>query len=218
MGGFYVRRSISVAFNNKRPFLLRVYKENYNRPVANVCFKTSNCQKRTWNQVRKSTSCELSPNVKYTTLNSLHMVWEACSYLESPPLPFDPVQNERIHPSVEVGEIKENSSESNNCKGNEFQNPEENTSPRPPYLGWGKKASYPGHNSISFSSKCRERSSGEKSKVLSNKRSFQGCNVLTAPSSSSSSSSSPTIHYHCLQARHSQMHRSAIFSTDKINK
>lgn len=40
-------------------------------------------------------------------------------------------------PAVEVGERKENSSESNNCKGNEFQNPEEDTSPRPAYLrGW----------------------------------------------------------------------------------
>lgn len=133
---------------------------------------------------------------------------EACSYLESPSqLPFDPVKNEKIHPTVEVGEIKENSSESNNCKGNEFQNPEEDTSPRPPYLGVKKNTSYPGHNSISFSSKCRERSSGEKSKVLSNKRSFQECNVLTVPSFS-------TINYHCLQACHSEMHRSAI-STDK---
>lgn len=74
-------------------------------------------------------------------------------------------------PPVEVGERKENSSESNNCKGNEFQNPEEDTSPRPAYLRGvgsgggglkGKKKSYPGHNSISFSSMCRERSSGEK--------------------------------------------------------
>lgn len=58
------------------------------------------------------------------TLNSLQGACEACSYLESPYLlPFDPVKNERIHLTVEVGEIKENSSESNNCKGNEFQNP-----------------------------------------------------------------------------------------------
>lgn len=65
---------------------------------------------------------------------------EACGYLESPSqLPFDPVKNEKIRPTVEVGEIKENSSESNNCKGNEFQNPEEDTSPRPPYLGVKKK-------------------------------------------------------------------------------
>ncbi len=70
------------------------------------------------------------------TLNSLQSVCEACSYLESPSLlPFEPVKYERIHPTVEVGEIKENSSESNNCKGNEFQNPEEDTSSRPPYLG-----------------------------------------------------------------------------------
>lgn len=40
-------------------------------------------------------------------------------------------------PAVEVGERKENSSESNNCKGNEFQNPEEDTSPRPAYLRGG---------------------------------------------------------------------------------
>lgn len=74
------------------------------------------------------------------TLNSLLSVCEACSYLESPSrLPFDPVKNETIHPTVEVGEIKENSSESNNCKGNEFQNPEEDTSSRPPYLGGGGK-------------------------------------------------------------------------------
>lgn len=52
-------------------------------------------------------------------------------------------------------------------------------------LGGKKKTSYPGHNSISFSSKCRKRSSGEKSKVLSNKRSFQGWNVFNALSSSS---------------------------------
>lgn len=69
--------------------------------------------------------------------------------------------------------------------------------------GKKKKASYPGHNSISFSSKCSERSSGEKSKVLSNKRSFQGCNVLAAPSPSS------VLHYRCLQACHSRTHRSA---------
>lgn len=144
-------------------------------------------------------------------LNNLQSVCEACRHLESPSqLPFDPIKNEKIHPTVEVGEIKENSSESNNCKGNEFQHPEENTSPRPPYLG-GKKPSYPGHNSISFPSKCRERSSGEKSKVLSNKRSFQGCNALTAPSSS-------TIHYHCLLTRHSEMHQSIIPTNKQLKK
>lgn len=42
-------------------------------------------------------------------------------------------------PAVEVEERKENSSESNNCKGNEFQNPEEDTSPRPAYLRGGEK-------------------------------------------------------------------------------
>ena len=84
------------------------------------------------------------------TPNGLQLVWEACSYLESPRLPFDPIQNERIHPTVEVGEIKENSSESNNCKGNEFQNPEENTSPRPPYLGGGGKHHIRGTIQLAF--------------------------------------------------------------------
>lgn len=102
---------------------------------------------------------------------------EAISYLQSPSqLPFDPLKNEKTHPTLQVGEIKENSSQSNNCKGNEFQNPEEDPSPRPPYLGEVKKkknTSYPGHDSISFSSECKERRSGEKSKVLWNKSRFQ---------------------------------------------
>lgn len=85
--------------------------------------------------VRKMITSELSQTPE-VTLNSLQSVCQARSYLESPSLlSFDRVKNERIHPSVEVEEIKENSSESNNCKGNEFQNPEEDTSLRPPYLG-----------------------------------------------------------------------------------
>lgn len=45
--------------------------------------------------------------VKCRTLNGLQLVCEACSYLESPfQLPFDPVKNEKIHPTVEVGEKK----------------------------------------------------------------------------------------------------------------
>lgn len=154
------------------------------------------------------------------TLNGLQPVCQALSYLESPSLfPFDPVTNGQNTPGCWGRGNKSNSSESNNCKGNEFQNPEEDTSLRPPYLGGMKKkkkkqASYPGHNSISFSSKCSERSSGEKSKVLSNKRSFQGCNVLAAPSPSS------ILHYHCLQASHPRTHQSAflVFPTKKIKK
>lgn len=70
------------------------------------------------------------------TVIGLQPSCEAISYLQSPSrLPFDPLKNEKTHPTLDVGEIKKNSSQSNNCKGNEFQNPEEDTSPRPPYLG-----------------------------------------------------------------------------------
>lgn len=71
------------------------------------------------------------------TLNGLQPVCQAFSYLESPSLlPFDPATNGQNTPDCwGRGNKRKHSSESNNCKGNEFQNPEEDTSLRPPYLG-----------------------------------------------------------------------------------
>lgn len=80
------------------------------------------------------------PEVERMTVSCLQSSREAITYLQSPSwLAFDPLKNEKTHPTLEVGEIKKNSSQSNNCKENEFQNPEEDTSPRPLYLGEVKK-------------------------------------------------------------------------------
>lgn len=112
-------------------------------------------------------------------LNCLQSSWEAISYLQSPSqLHFDPLKNEKTHPTLQVGEIKKNSSQSNNCKGNEFRNPEEDTSPRPPYLGEVKKKKKKTHHirgtiQLAFLLSVRRDASGGKSKVWSNKSSFQ---------------------------------------------
>lgn len=90
---------------------------------------------------------------------------------------------ERIHPTVEVGEIKKTAQKVINCKGNEFQNPEEDTSARPPYLGEGKKKHHiRGTIQLAFLPSVGKGAPGRNQKFGPIKEVFQGYNVLVAPS------------------------------------